>query len=37
MQAYGDNVEWIPDNKSLQTYLTMLRSDPYTPSIEIRI
>ncbi len=30
IQSYGDEVEWLPSNKSLELYLTAVRSDPYS-------
>ena len=29
-QSYGDEIEWIPQNKSLEMYLTAVKHDPYS-------
>ena len=29
MQVYGDEIEWIKANRSLETYLVTSKSDPY--------
>ena len=34
VQSYGDIVEWLPQNQSLQLFMTAVKQDPYSSSLK---